>query len=170
MDEGPDQGAPAEEQGTALDPGDQVYRWTFDRAVRLLAQREHSLRELREKLARKGADEAIAARVVEDLRERGLQSDERFAESFVHSRLNRGHGPIRIRQELSQRGIPDELADALLTRSRECWLALAAEARGRKFGGEAPVERNAWNRQARFLARRGFPSDLIYRVLGDATE
>ena len=145
---------------------DRRYRLALERGVRLLAQREHSVRELTAKLIAKGFDAATAGLVVDDLRGRGLQSDIRFAESHVHSRIGRGHGPIRIRQELAARGVDDEVADEVLTASTDYWLDLAREARKKKFGDAAPKSRDDWNRQARFLAQRGFPSDLIYRVLG----
>ena len=161
--------APSETAGD-LGQEDRRYRLAFDRAVRLLAQREHSLRELVTKLTTKGVDAATAGLVVDDLRGRGLQSDARFAEAFVHSRIGRGHGPIRIRQELARRGIDDDVADDVLTTSAEYWLELAAAARKRKFGDAAPGGREAWSRQARFLAGRGFPADLIYRVLGNAAD
>ena len=156
--------------GAALTEEDRRYRLAVDRAVRLLAQREHSVRELVSKLTGKGIDAATAGLVVDDLRGRGLQSDARFAEAFVHSRIGRGHGPIRIRQELAQRGIGDEVADEVLTASAEYWVDLAKDARRRKFGDAAPRARDDWNRQARFLARRGFPADLIYRVLGNGAD
>ncbi len=149
---------------------DRLYRAAFDRALRLLGQREHSRRELLTKLRSKGVDAATVGLVVDDLRGRGLQSDERFAEAFVHSRIGRGHGPIRIRQELGQRGIDDDLADEVLTQPADYWLDLAAAARRRKFSDAGPADRDDWNRQARFLARRGFPSDLIYRLLGSASD
>lgn len=141
------------------------YRAAFDRALRLLGQREHSQRELKDKLARKGVDRHMAELVVDDLRGRGLQSDARFAESLVRSRVDRGHGPMRIRQDLAQRGIDEAVVDAVMTESAGHWLELAITARSRKFGEALPADRDAWNRQARFLAQRGFPSDLIYRVL-----
>jgi len=47
-------------------------------------------------------------------------------------------------------------------------LERANRARAKRFGSAAPASRDEWNRQARFLAQRGFPSDLIYRALGDA--
>jgi regulatory protein len=147
------------------DPG---YRRAFERAVRLLAQREHSVRELTEKLRGKGIDAAMASLVVDDLRGRGMQSDSRFAEAFVHSRIGRAQGPIRIREELRQRGIDDELAEEMLTESGEYWLELAKATREKKFGAAAPGDRDEWSRQARFLARRGFPADLVYRVLNGA--
>ena len=145
---------------------DRRYRLALERGVRLLAEREHSVRELTAKLTAKGFDAATAALAVDDLRGRGLQSDARFAESFVHSRIGRGQGPIRIRQELAARGVDDEVADEVLTQSTDYWLELAGDARRKKFGDAAPQSRDDWNRQARFLAQRGFPSDLIYRVLG----
>jgi regulatory protein len=127
----------------------------------LLGQREHSRQELTAKLISKGLDAATAGLVVDDLRGRGLQSDVRFAEAFVYSRVGRGHGPLRIRQELAQRGIGDEAAEAALTGDREFWQEQAAAARCRKFGERPPENRDEWNRQARFLAQRGYPTDLI---------
>jgi regulatory protein len=150
----------------ALGPMDDGgYRAAFDRALRLLGQREHSLRELKDKLVRKGIDRHLAELVADDVRGRGLQSDVRFAESLVRGRVSRGHGPIRIRQELTQRGVDEAVADEVMTETAGHWLSLAAEARRRKFGDALPADRDEWNRQARFLAQRGYPSDLIYRVL-----
>ena len=155
---------------TGLASEDADYRRAFDRAVRMLAQREHSVQELTTKLRSKGVAVALATLVVDDLRGRGLQCDERFAEAFVHSRVRRAQGPIRIREELRQRGIGDDIADAVLTESGEYWLELAAATRAKKFGTEPPLDRDDWSRQARFLARRGFPSDLVYRVLDGAVD
>lgn len=155
----------ASSQGALGFDDDGGYRAAFDRALRLLGQREHSQRELKDKLQRKGVDRALAELVVDDLRGRGLQSDARYAEALVRSRVQRGHGPVRIRQELRQRGVDDVVADEVLTTTDAHWLAQAGEVRSRKFGAEAPADRDDWNRQARFLAQRGYPADLIYRVL-----
>ena len=149
-----------------LEEDDQHYRAAFERALRLLGQRDYSVRELIRRLEGKGVDGATARLVVDDLRSRGLQSELRFAEAFVHSRVSRGHGPIRIRQELAERGVDDDLADEVLTGSVEFWLEQGDRARRKKFGEDTPANRNEWNRQARFLARRGYPSDVIYRLLG----
>lgn len=159
-----------EPEGTAIQAAlgfddDGGYRAAFDRALRLLGQREHSQRELKDKLERKGIDRALAELVVDDLRGRGLQSDARYAEALVRSRVERGHGPVRIRQELRQRGIDEAVADDVLTTTDAHWLTQAVAVRARKFGDDAPADRDDWNRQARFLAQRGYPADLIYRVL-----
>lgn len=157
------QGSTADDLGEA----DRRYRLAFDRGLRLLALREHTVRELTDKLTARGVDAATAALVVDDLRGRGLQSDARFAEAFVHSRVSRGQGPVRIRQELARRGVDTGAADEAIAAAAPQWRALAADARRRKFGDAAPEDRAAWQRQARFLTQRGFPSDVVYRVLGD---
>ena len=155
------------EAGMEAEAVHRVYQAAYERAVRYLAAREHSERELLNKLRARDVEGDLASRVLADLKSRNLQSDERFAESFVRSRISRGQGPIRIRQELARRGIGDELLEEVLTRSGEFWVGIAATAREKRFGDARPEERSDWNRQARFLAARGFPADLIYRVLGN---
>jgi len=161
---------PAEATRDLLGEEDRRYRAAFERALRLLGQREHSVRELTAKLTAKGVDAATAGLVVDDLRGRGLQSDARFAEAFVHSRVGRGQGPLRIRQELGSRGIDAAEIEACLDRPGDEWRALAGEARARKFGDRAPVSRDDWNRQARFLSQKGFPSNIVMGVLGAAED
>ncbi len=160
----------SDSRGGDLPEEDRRYRQALDRAVQLLARREHSVRELVEKLVSKGIDGATARLVVDDLRGRGLQSDRRFAEVLVRSRVERGHGPVRIRQELSQRGIEDELVREMLSDGADRWRLRASAVRERKFGSCAPADRKHWSRQARFLAARGFPADLVYQVLGDLSD
>jgi regulatory protein len=135
-------------------------------AVRLLAGREHSIGELREKLRVRGYPEAAVDATLRSLAERDLLSESRFVESFVRVRAERGQGPMRIRAELRERGIDDERIDAAITRPAEFWLERLEHARAKRFGEAGPASGAEWNRQARFLAQRGFPSDLIYRALG----
>lgn len=141
------------------------YRAGLDSAVRSLSQREHGRRELEQKLLRKGHDRALVVRVLDYLIEHDLQSDTRFAESFVRSRIRRGYGPVKIRQELSSRGISERQIEDQLTQPSDFWVSVAEAGLEKKFS-QPPRSRDAWATQARFLARRGFPSDLIYRVLG----
>ena len=138
--------------------------------MRYLAAREHSVLELENKLRRKGHPTELVAQVLHELREQGLQSDQRYLESYIHSRIGKGYGPILIRSELRQRGIDEELLDEELTQSGDYWTEIAKGARRKKFGGQPPASRDDWNRQARFLARRGFPSDLIFRTLGEVSD
>jgi regulatory protein len=142
------------------------------RALGLLAQREHSRSELRRKLARADAaarddDETDTPgtdldALLDDLAAQGLLSEARFVESRLHARADR-FGNQRIRQELARHGLSlsAEQADSLrateLARAREVWR--------RRFGGEPPQDLAQRAKQARFLSARGFSPEVISRVL-----
>ena len=84
-----------------------------------LARREHSEQELRQKAEGAHDDDADEVEaVLRQLKDEGLQSDERFTEAYVHHRVNAGIGPLKIRYELRQKGIDESLADAILSRWR----------------------------------------------------
>ncbi len=75
------------------------------RALDLLARREHAVAELTRKLIEKGFDEIFVHEALSALVDDGLLSDARYAESYVRSRMGKGFGPVRIREELRQRGV-----------------------------------------------------------------
>ena len=135
-------------------------------AVRLLARREHSRAELVRKLGERGAPAALVDEVLDSLAARRLQSDERYAESLVSSRIGRGQGPVRIRRELAERGVAAAEIDAALEAADEDWCRLARETRRRRFGGDLPAEWNERVRQSRFLEYRGFSGEQIRFALG----
>lgn len=131
-------------------------------ALRLLARREHSVRELETKLAGKGWPEADATQVVADLAEAGLQSDRRFAESYARQRAGRFYGPRRIFAELAQRGIDSGLAAEAIESLEIDFSELAAEFYRRKYGratGNPDYRERAKRSQAMY--RRGFESDHL---------
>ena len=141
------------------------------KALRFLAAREHSVQELRRKLGRGrtrgGADDATIETVLETLQRDGYLSDSRFAEAFVRSRTGRGQGPAKIRAGLIERGVPRELVDGVLDVEVNVWRELAKDAHARRFGAAPPADRRDWARRARFLSTRGFPSEVVYRTLGE---
>lgn len=127
------------------------------RAMDLLARREHSRRELETKLSARGLPRALIEEALDALAEEGLQSDARFAESFVHHRVGRGQGPLRIRQELASRGVAEVHGEQLLSGyDEEAWRELAEQARSARFGEAAPASWEEKVKQAKFLERRGF--------------
>lgn len=97
--------------------------------------------------------------------EQTLLSDERMAEVYVHERLQKGFGPVRIRQELRLRGVSDSLIESHLNRSDGQWMQLIVEVAEKKFGTDPPADRKELSRRARFLDSRGFPAELIARFL-----
>ncbi|MGV6827412.1 MAG: regulatory protein RecX [bacterium] len=133
-------------------------------AVRLLATREHSRRELQDKLARRFPQSEISD-ALESLAAQGLQSDERYTEQYVHSRTNKGFGPLRIRRELAERGIGDNLISQYLDDRDPAWRQLAIAVACQKFGDQPAVEYREKARRGRFLEQRGFSTDLIWGYL-----
>ena len=133
------------------------------RAIKLLARREHSRAELARKLAAHGTQEEIEA-VINELQASQLQSDARFAASYVHAHAARWGAP-RLRQKLVASGLARELIDAQLAHADlPDELARARAVWARKFSA-APVDAREWARQARFLQGRGFAGETIRRLL-----
>jgi regulatory protein len=103
--------------------------------------------------------------VLDVLQAEGLLSDARYAEAYVAARSARGFGPVRIVEELKQRGVPADARDAACPRDDAHWTALAAAAREKRFGAALPQDFRERARQARFLAQRGFASAQIAAAL-----
>ena len=131
------------------------------KAMDFLARREYGQTELIRKLADKGFERDVAEQAVCQLTDEGLQSDQRFAESFVQSRINQGKGPVRIRMDLAQRGIGDTAIEIAIEEADPDWRALAREQRHKKFGSATPSDFKEKARQMRFLQYRGFEQDHI---------
>jgi regulatory protein len=137
-------------------------------AIQLLARREYSRAELACKLQQKSFQPDEITVCLDTLAEQNLQSDERFAESFIRSRIFRGQGVIRIKGELRQRGVDQEtLRTALASvEEREAvdWFELACDTLRRRFStpGDTPKERA---KRERFLATRGFDFEQIRYAL-----
>ncbi len=130
-------------------------------ACDFLARREHSRKELQHKLTRRCEDETLIEELLDKLAEEGLQSDERFTESFVHHRVSNGKGPLKIQQELSERGVDQTLISSYLDSKDYDWLTLVKEVRAKKYGNETPADYQKQALQSRFLYSRGFSSEHI---------
>jgi len=126
-----------------------------------LARSEHSQEELRQKLLHKGFPEQLIGEVIAELRDRNLQSDVRFAEVFTRTRVAKGYGVCRIRQELRQRGITEgDNADM----AAMDWDAQIDKIYGRKFGEKLPDILHERAARERYLLRRGFTGDQVRRL------
>jgi regulatory protein len=135
-----------------------------DSALRLLSRREHSARELKRKLEERGVEETEAEAAIEKLAGHGLQSDARYAEQLIRTRISQGYGPIRIEAELRQAGLDGEGIEVAMA-SADCdWNEQAAAVHTKKFRA-LPRGMAERNKQYRFLMGRGFASEQIRRVL-----
>ena len=75
----------------------------------LLSRREHSSKEVFQKMSRRVESKDMLMIIIDELIDDGLLSDERFAKSYFQDRKNRGLGPLRIRNELTQRGVKESV-------------------------------------------------------------
>ena len=132
--------------------------------MRALARREHSAAELTHKLEYRGLDKQAAQQVVENLSESGWQSDSRYAEMLVRSRVAQGYGPLRIEAELEHAGVAAAEIAAVMDAAEADWNAMAGELQRRKFGKlpKAPAD---WQKQYRYLAGRGFGPEQVRAAL-----
>ena len=134
-------------------------------AMDLLARREHSRVELERKLRLRGVSAELMAPALDRLAEQGLLCDARFLQCFVASRARAGHGPVRIREDLAQRGLQRADIEPALRDAQIDWGEQLHEVWQRKFAGQLPVDARERAKQGRFLAYRGYPLDLISRLL-----
>ncbi len=135
-----------------------------EKAVAFLASREHSRRELEQKLAQRGFSPEEIAPALGSLEKRGLQSDRRFAEQWVRSRAERmAEGPVKLAAGLQARGIEQSLAqevtDAVIS---ECG---RINMLNRAYEKLLPKSRGIRERLIASLVRKGFSYHEVCRFL-----
>ncbi len=138
------------------------------RALGLLVRREHSRKELADKLAARGIAREEAEATVERMAAEGWQDDARFARSLARWRAGAGYGPLRIRVELGAHGLDEAViaqAFAALAESGEDdWAGRARDLVLRRFGQDLAQDMARRRKATDFLLRRGFDGDTIRRA------
>ena len=130
-----------------------------------LSRREHSKKELFNKLFKRVDNLELLNQEIDKLANEGLQSDERFSEAYIRSKTQAGYGPVKIKMELAQKGISNNFLDKKFSELKINWEEEIHELLLRKFPktkynfGEEKIKAKAIN----FLQRRGFDFDLCYR-------
>lgn len=151
-----------------------AYARLIDRAVRILAVRDHSEQELRRKLSapvmgKNGPEEGDATaddyeRVIAWCHEHYYLDDNSFVTRFIANLSRKGYGPARISQELEQKGITRELTEKAM---RECnidWSEMAREQAVHKYGEPLPSTFSEKVKVQRFLLYRGYLMDDIQEI------
>src|SRR5512139_2123076 len=139
-----------------------------ERALRLLARREHSCFELARKLGQAGFAKHDIEPLLDEFAGKNWLSDRRFAESYVADHRART-GSVKLAYDLRQRGVADGIIEAVLRETRDSELERAREVWRKKFGS-APADTSEKARQMRFLQGRGFSSDIIRQALTGSGE
>ncbi|MDH3434409.1 MAG: recombination regulator RecX, partial [Gammaproteobacteria bacterium] len=117
--------------------------------------------ELLGKLTKFGFDADAAEAAVSGLVDDGLQSEQRFVEAFVRSRINQGKGPAKIRADLRARCVSDSIVAAALQEAAQDWFELARQVHAKKFGAGRARDFKEKARRVRFLQSRGFDQEHI---------
>lgn len=146
------------------DGADKPQRSADDKALALLARREHSQRELQTKLVQAGYSRDEAAAAIARLAAEHYQDDTRFAESLLRSRVAQGYGPQRLRAELKTHGFADAQVTQMLAVAQVDWVASAAGQLRRHYGSVGTADRAQRVRRAQFLLRRGFAAATVRSV------
>ena len=133
------------------------------RALRLLARRDHTRRELETKLGPYVEDPSELQGLLDDFTARGWLSESRVVDQVVNAK-RAGMGPARIRHTLLKRGVSEDLIAPALVALKETELDTARALRTRKFGAPAATLTEQ-SRQVRFLQARGFSLGVAMRVV-----
>jgi len=140
-------------------------RAALDQAARMLERRDHSQKEVADKLLSQGYPEEVVSGAVDRLCAAGFLDDQKYAAGLI-SRLGKKAGVRRLKAELARKGIPDVMAATLLEaidpeEQLNHAVALAHKALRGKSG--SPPQRR--QRAYAALTRRGFPPDLVTQAL-----
>lgn len=138
----------------------------YDHAVSLLAKRDYSSGELSRTLLRMTENSECVDGALQRLIVSGYLDDERLVIHLVDKHIRKKHGPTRIRQEVRQKGFPQELVEQTLEKTGVDWYAMARELKVSKFGEKPASDAKEKNKQVRYLQYKGFSMDMIFEALG----
>lgn len=140
---------------------DEQQRQARHKITRMLAKREHSQKEILQKLSLSGIDQEIAEAVLQQFVDKHLQSDQKYALSLVQSLAAKGKGPVYIQHKAEQHGIEHIDIDELAQTLDIDWFDMAKEVKVKRFGTQKPSDWNVLQKQKRFLQSRGFTMTQI---------
>ena len=139
-------------------------------ALRHLTRREYSRYELRQKLRQNSVADNVIESVLDELIQAAYQSDKRFAENYIRSRINAGDGPFKIKIKLREKGICDSLTLAILDTLNIDWHVKAQKAKTKRFGNQLPPEAAELSKQIRYLKSKGFYREHIHAAFAKAEQ
>jgi regulatory protein len=149
-------------------------------ALRYLARREYSRLELFRKLSQKYAAGDTIQQVLTQLKEQGYQSDDRFTEMFIRSKVRAGNGPFKIKIELREKGICESTALSAFDKQSIDWFTVAEQVNNKRFNKASNAfiesdiaadentnqpDRNVLAKQIRYLKNKGFYQEHIDAVV-----
>lgn len=142
---------------------DEIFSLIYNKALDIISRREHSEKEIREKLYKKFNDHKVSELVITSLIEKGLVNDHRFAEMYIIARKRKGFGPKKIAYELLAKGVSDDISSQALNKEGG-WRIAALNAFNKKYKNGIADNFKEMNKQKIFLQNRGFTFEEIDSV------
>lgn len=130
-------------------------------AQKLLARREHSRQELKNKLRLRKFSMDLIEEVLQECEEHNWQNNERFTEMYIRSKVNRGFGLVKIKCDLKERGVDDSLIIQIDEFTEEHWQDSISRLWQKKYGSCSAKQVIPREKQMRFFLSRGFTLDQI---------
>lgn len=139
-------------------------------AFRFLKIRERSVKELKNKLVLKKVSPEVIERAIAYLIEKKFLDDEHFTANWIRYRQARPFGPQRIKMELRQKGIAEEIIVeqmrlAFENQDQAGVIFDLASRRAKRYAKDTPDKRK--KKVFDFLSRRGFGLELIKKAVKD---
>lgn len=140
--------------------------------VNLLARREYSEFELRNKMQEKAFSEEEIENALTHCQQKNWQSDKRFAENYINARTQRGYGVNRIKQELRQlKGVSNDIIEEALGETLVDWESLALSVLKKKFPTYAEKQTPKMKQKIwQYMISHGFYSEEFSDFIGSAPE
>ena len=145
---------------------DDIFNNIYNKSLDLLSRREHSTKEIREKLLLRFDDCAVIDSVLTKLEKNNLISNLRFAEAYVSSRKRKGFGPKKISFELISKGVSESITNKAIIEEGG-WRKAAKRVFEKKFKIGKNSDAKDILKQKTFLQNRGFGFKEIESVFGD---
>ena len=142
---------------------DDAYKAIYNKALDIISRREHSQKELSNKLIKKFNIPELVDSVIHNLLEKNLINDCRYSEAYVVARKRKGFGPKKIGYELVSRGINENTASEAID-AEGGWNEAALKAFNKKFKAGISEDFKEQNKQKIFLQNRGFSFQEIDSV------
>lgn len=151
------------------------YEKYYLKALNLISYRPRSTYEISSHLTRLLVDEATVAKIVSTLTEQKYLDDLEFATMFARSKIShKGRGPYRIKQELLQKGISNEIISTVTTEifnDPDTVLKLAKESLAKKQKSYANLDQETYRHKAtQYLARQGYSYHIISQLLSTSID
>lgn len=137
----------------------------YQQAMGLLVRREHSRRELKQKLRQRGKEADEIDTALESLSRQDFQNDARFAMALARSRQAAGYGPVRIRAELAQHNLGTEVIAETMACLSEDWLETAQGLVARRYLRKIQADPAQSRKAVDFLLRRGFDQKTAFTAV-----